>query len=109
MRCIVSSAYQNPLSVNFFNFMNKIKEYASKAHTKIALGALALALVVAHPTSIFAQVSTTTSNNAIDGVIADVSSSMGTNIVKILVVVAGLVALGWGIRKFFKWVGGRKF
>lgn len=89
--------------------MQKIKSYLANARTGLTLGALALVFAIANPISAFAQMSTTTANTAVDTVITDVSASMGTNIVKILVVVAGLVALGWGVRKFLKWVGGRKF
>jgi len=89
--------------------MNKIKAFIKDTKMGLTLGALALVYAIAHPVGTFAQMSTTTADSAVDGVISDVSASMATNIVKILVVLAGLVALGWGIRKFLKWVGGKKF
>lgn len=70
---------------------------------------LSIATAVALPATIFAQVSTTTADTAVGTVITDVSASMGGNIVKILAIVAGLLALGWGFRKFRHYVSGRKF
>jgi len=34
---------------------------------------------------------------------------IGDNVPTILVLLAALIGLGWGVRKFMKWVSGRKF
>jgi len=73
------------------------------------LGALALAYIVTNPISAFAQMSSTTANSAFSTVVSDVSTSMSTNVVIILSVVAGLIALGWAYRKFIQKASGRKF
>jgi len=74
--------------------------------TKIALGS---AIVTLSPMLAFAQYSTTTASQSIDNLIADVGAVIGDNVPTILVLLAALIGLGWGVRKFMKWVSGRKF
>lgn len=78
---------------------------------KIAqLGAIALALgVIVLPSLTHAQFSTSTAVSTVTGFQGDISYVIGAVITGILSLVAALVGLGWGIRKFLKWVGGRKF
>jgi len=80
--------------------MNKLKFKVAGASALI----MGLVPFVSH-----AQMSTTTANTLVASVISDVSQSMTTNITLILAVVAGLIALGWGYRKFKGKVGGRMF
>lgn len=49
------------------------------------------------------------STTAIDTFIASIGSIIWEVVPEILLLLAGLVGLGWGIRKFMKWVSGRKF
>jgi len=72
-------------------------------------GAIGVGISVLTPLLSHAQMSTSTANTAIDTVINDVSSSIETNVVKILAVVAGLIALGWAYRKFISKASGKKF
>jgi len=53
--------------------------------------------------------STSTASTAFGNVLSDVSVIMLTAITAILGLYAGLVGLGWGIRKFKAYVSGRKF
>lgn len=57
----------------------------------------------------YAQYSTTTAATDVGTAIADVGSTIGANIPQILALLAALIGLGWGVRKFMKWVSGRKF
>jgi len=74
--------------------------------TKIALGSAILALT---PMLTFAQYSTTTAESNINTLIDDVGATIGGTVPTILLLLAALIGLGWGVRKFMKWVSGRKF
>lgn len=63
-----------------------------------------LGIAVAH-----AQYSTTTAAANVNTVIADVGSTFGSVIPTILVLLAALIGLGWGVRKFMRHVSGKKF
>jgi len=71
---------------------------------------VASALVLAG-TPAFAQtaLSTSTAPTFIEGLVTDVALIMGTVIVVIVGLLAALLGLGWGIRKFKGYVTGRKF
>lgn len=70
--------------------------------------AMALAFVTI-PQLTHAQFSTSTAVSTVTGFQGDLSFVIGAVIAGILSLLAALVGLGWGIRKFLKWVGGRKF
>jgi len=53
--------------------------------------------------------STTTAAAAVTGLVSDVGSQFSTIIPVILVLLAALIGLGWGVRKFKAHVSGRKF
>lgn len=78
---------------------------------KIAqLGAIALALgVIVLPSLTHAQFSTSTAVTTVTDFIGSLSVVIAGIVGGILALLAALVGLGWGIRKFLKWVGGRKF
>jgi len=67
-------------------------------------GVLASVIPMAH-----AQYSTSTAVTDVSGVISDVGSTYSVIIPIILGILAGLLALGWGVRKFRQHVSGRKF
>jgi len=74
---------------------------------KIGGGSLALSLL---PMLAFAdEMSTSTADSILANVYSGVSQSIVTNVTIILGIVAGLLALGWGYRKFKSKVSGRKF
>jgi len=56
-----------------------------------------------------AQYSTTTAAADVNTAIANVGSTIGTVVPVILVLLAALIGLGWGVRKFRQHVSGRKF
>jgi len=78
-------------------------------YTNLKWGAIGVGLSVLTPLLSHAQMSTSTANDAISTVITDVSTSIEDNVVKILAVVAGLIALGWAYRKFVSKASGKKF
>jgi len=53
--------------------------------------------------------STTTAATAVTGLVSDVGSQLATVIPVILVLLAALIGLGWGVRKFMRHVSGKKF
>jgi len=61
-------------------------------------------IAVAH-----AQYATTTAVSDQNTLVANVGSSLQGEIPVILGLLAALIALGWGVRKFMRWVSGRKF
>jgi len=85
-----------------------MKNQISNAKWKvIGVGVSAMGMLA--PILAHAQMSTTTANDAFDTVVSDVSGSIESNVVKILSVVAGLIALGWAYRKFTQKASGKKF
>jgi len=78
---------------------------------KIAsLGAVALAYaLLVLPAISHAQFSTSTAVTTVTDFIGSLSVVIAGIVGGILALLAALVGLGWGIRKFLKWVGGRKF
>jgi len=61
------------------------------------------------PTFAHAAYSTTTAAGDVNTAIADVGSTIGLTVPTILGLLAALIGLGWGVRKFVKWVSGKKF
>jgi len=56
-----------------------------------------------------AQYSTTTAAAAVVQNINDVGATIGAVVPTILLLMAALIGLGWGVRKFRKHVSGKKF
>lgn len=56
-----------------------------------------------------AQYSTTTASTNVISNINDVGATIGAVVPTILVLMAALIGLGWGVRKFRQHVSGRKF
>lgn len=56
-----------------------------------------------------AQYATTTASDSVNTLNADVGATIGATVPEILALLAALIGLGWGVRKFMKWVSGRKF
>jgi len=52
---------------------------------------------------------TSTAITSITSFISDLGLVIAGVVASILGLLAALVGLGWGVRKFLKWVGGRKF
>lgn len=76
----------------------------------VKFGALALAYaVLALPAISHAQFSTTTAVTSVTDFITSLATVIAGVVAAILALLAALVGLGWGVRKFLKWVGGRKF
>jgi len=76
----------------------------------LSLAAVALAFgVIVAPSLTHAQFSTSTAVTTVTDFIGDLSVVIAGIVGGILALLAALVGLGWGIRKFLKWVGGRKF
>jgi len=75
--------------------------------SKIALMA-GIATVVA-PFLAFADYATTTAITDVNTNISDVGSTIGGITPKLLALMAALIGLGWGVRKFRQHVSGRKF
>lgn len=76
----------------------------------MSLAGIAMAFAfVAIPALTHAQFSTSTAVSSVTGFQGDIAYVVGAVIAGILSLLAALVGLGWGIRKFLKWVGGRKF
>jgi len=81
-----------------------------KQKTAQILGGVSLGLsTLALPLMTFAQFSTSTAATSVTDFIAHLATVIAAVVVAILGLRAALVGLGWGIRKFLKWVGGRKF
>lgn len=57
----------------------------------------------------FADYSTSTAIQDVKNNISDVGSTIGGVVPTILVLMAALVGLGWGVRKFRQHVSGKKF
>lgn len=75
-----------------------------------SLGAVALAFgLIVLPSLTNAQFSTSTAVTTVTDFIGSLSVVIAGIVGGILALLAALVGLGWGIRKFLKWVGGRKF
>lgn len=75
-----------------------------------SLGAVALAFgLIVLPSLTHAQFSTSTAVTTVTDFIGSLSVVIAGIVGGILALLAALVGLGWGIRKFLKWVGGRKF
>lgn len=84
--------------------MNTMKVVGAK------LSSLAVvATVLALPMLTHAQFSTSTAATSVTDFITSLATIIAAVIAAILGLLAALVGLGWGIRKFLKWVGGRKF
>lgn len=81
-----------------------LKDYAVKVAAFVAVAALVVLPAVTH-----AQFSTSTAATTVNGFVVDLSTIIAAVIAAILGLLAALVGLGWGIRKFLKWNGGRKF
>lgn len=76
----------------------------------LALAGIAMALAfVTLPALTHAQFSTSTAVTTVTDFIGSLSVVIAGIVGGILALLAALVGLGWGIRKFLKWVGGRKF
>jgi len=56
-----------------------------------------------------AQYATSSAVTDVNNVIADVGSTIGGVVPTILVLLAALIGLGWGVRKFMRHVSGKKF
>jgi len=81
-----------------------------KQRTAQMIGGATVALsTLALPLLSFAQFSTSTAASSVTDFITDLASVIAAVVVAILGLLAALVGLGWGVRKFLKWVGGRKF
>lgn len=82
-----------------------MKNFAQKAGLAIGAG-----LVLAFPFLANAQAySTSTAVTSVTGNISDVASIIGGVVGAILALMAALIGLGWGVRKFQRHVSGRKF
>jgi len=57
----------------------------------------------------YAQYATTTAAENVNTAISDVGATIGSVVPTILVLLAALIGLGWGVRKFMRHVSGRKF
>jgi len=72
------------------------------------LGAMLLTLISS--TQAHAQAySTSTAVTSINNLTADVSQMITGSITAILVLLAALLGLGWGVRHFRRYIAGRKF
>lgn len=81
-----------------------------KQKTAQVIGGVTLGLsTFALPLLSLAQFSTSTAATSVTDFITSLSAVIAAVVVAILGLLAALVGLGWGIRKFLKWVGGRKF
>jgi len=77
---------------------------------KISYVGAGIITALAVPFLVFADTfSTSTAPTLVNGFIADIAVIIGAVIAGILGIYAGLVGLGWGIRKFKHYVSGRKF
>jgi len=71
-------------------------------------GAVSLATLT--PMLVSAQeFSTSTAVTSVTDLIANLALVIAGVVASILGLLAALVGLGWGVRKFLKWIGGRKF
>jgi len=57
----------------------------------------------------YAQYSTSTAVTDQNALVADVGSTLQGEIPVILALLAALIGLGWGVRKFMRHVSGKKF
>jgi len=78
--------------------MNKIKAFAVSS----SLALLGLLFSASHA---FAQYAPASSTEIVDNLTTDVGTVFGAVIVGIVSFLAGLIALGMGIRYFKRWVG----
>jgi len=87
---------------------NKIQKNMFK---KIGYTVAGVALTLSTGAVAFADTAfgTSTAPGVITGVITDVAVIIGAVVVTILSLYAALVGLGWGIRKFRRYVSGNKF
>lgn len=53
--------------------------------------------------------STSTAVTSVTGLITDVGTVIGGVVLAILGLLAALIGLRWGVSRFMRWVGGRKF
>jgi len=86
-----------------FTKMNTLKAKLI-AGSGVVMTALTLAISSAH-----AQFSTTTAVTAVNTVVSDTGTIIGQVVVTILALMTALIGLGWGVRKFKRYVSGRKF
>jgi len=83
--------------------MKNIFARISGVVTALALTVMASAVTYA------SELSTSTAISAVNALKTDVGLTMGEVITGILGLLAALIGLGWGVRKFMRWVSGRKF
>jgi len=84
------------------NYMNKARLFGIGSVVTAALVGLT-------PMVAAAQYSTTTAAANVNTAISDVGATIGQVVPTILVLLAALIGLGWGVRKFKSHVSGRKF
>ncbi len=85
-----------------------MKKMFQDVRVQIAGVITALAAVII-PSISHAQFATTTAISETTTFITSLSTVVAGVVAAILGLLAALVGLGWGVRKFLKWVGGRKF
>jgi len=90
------------------HYLSLLKKENKMISNKKVLGAVVVASALA-PMLAFADYSTTTAVANILTVITDTGAVIGGVIVAILGLYTALTGLGWGLKKFRKYVSGRKF
>jgi len=98
-RCVVCKTDTRHIYSPQFNTVNKLK----------IAGLTMAVLAAATPFVAAAQYSTTTAAANVNTAISDVGATIGQIVPVILVLLAALIGLGWGVRKFKAHVSGRKF
>jgi len=90
-------------------YMNNIKSFVVRSAGVVAVASSALMASAAHAAYDSTAFSTTTAVTNSNQFFTDINLVIGGTIVGILTLMAALLGLGWAVRRFKKYVSGRKF